>query len=222
MKRRNFIIQTSAATALTLTGFGLSSFASAKTKRITILHTNDTHSHLDAFSATDPKYPNQGGAARRASIFKRIKNENQHTLIFDAGDMFQGTPYFNYYGGELEVKIMNMLQYNAATIGNHEFDNGVNSLAEQFAKANFDIINSNYDFSNTLMNGITKSYKVYVENGIKIGVFGLGVKLEGLVNKSEYGETIWNHPIEITQDMTRILKRLFKVRYYYLLIAFRL
>ena len=206
MKRRDFIIQTSAATAITLTGFGLSSFSSAKSKRITILHTNDTHSHLDTFPQTDAKFPNQGGAAKRATIFNKVKNENPNTLILDAGDMFQGTPYFNYYGGELEIKVMNMLQYDAGTLGNHEFDNGVNSLAEQIQKANFDIINANYDFKNTLMDGLTKSYKVFMKDGIKIGVFGLGIKLEGLVNKSEYGETVWNNPIEIAQDVTRILK----------------
>ncbi|SFO10812.1 5'-nucleotidase [Paenimyroides ummariense] len=206
MKRRDFIIQTSAATAITLTGFGLSSFSSAKTKRITILHTNDTHSHLDTFPQTDAKFPNQGGAAKRATIFNKVKSENPNTLILDAGDMFQGTPYFNYYGGELEIKVMNMLKYDAGTLGNHEFDNGVNSLAEQIQKANFDIINANYDFKNTLMDGLTKPYKVFMKDGIKIGVFGLGIKLEGLVNKSEYGETVWNNPIEIAQDVTRILK----------------
>lgn len=206
MKRRDFIIQTSAATAITLTGFGLSSFSLAKTKRITILHTNDTHSHLDTFPQTDAKFPNQGGAAKRATIFNKVKNENPNTLILDAGDMFQGTPYFNYYGGELEIKVMNMLQYDAGTLGNHEFDNGINSLAEQIQKANFDIINANYDFKNTLMDGLTKPYKVFMKDGIKIGGFGLGIKLEGLVNKSEYGETVWNNPIEIAQDVTRILK----------------
>lgn len=206
MKRRDFIIQTSAATAITLTGFGLSSFSSAKTKHITILHTNDTHSHLDTFPQTDAKFPNQGGAAKRATIFNKVKSENPNTLILDAGDMFQGTPYFNYYGGELEIKVMNMLKYDAGTLGNHEFDNGVNSLAEQIQKANFDIINANYDFKNTLMDGLTKPYKVFMKDGIKIGVFGLGIKLEGLVNKSEYGETVWNNPIEISQDVTRILK----------------
>lgn len=206
MKRRDFIIQTAAATTLTLTGFGLSSFSSAKSKRITILHTNDTHSHLDVFPASDAKFANQGGAAKRATIFNQVKNENPHTLILDAGDMFQGTPYFNYYGGELEIKIMNMLQYDAATIGNHEFDNGVNSLAEQISKADFTVLNANYDFTNTLMNGFTKPYKIFMRDGIKIGVFGLGIKLEGLVNKSEYGETVWNNPIEIAQDVSRILK----------------
>lgn len=206
MKRRDFILKTAATSALTLSGFGLSSFTSAKTKRITILHTNDTHSHLDAFESTDSKYPNQGGAAKRATIFKKIKAENPNTLIFDAGDMFQGTPYFNYYGGALEIKIMNMLQYDAGTIGNHEFDNGINNLADQISNAKFDILNANYDFTNTLMHGFTKPYNIFIKEGIKIGVFGLGVKLDGLVNKSEYGETVWNNPIEIAQDITRILK----------------
>ena len=207
MKRRDFIVKTSAATSLlTLGGIGLSSFTSGKTKRITILHTNDTHSHLDAFPATDPKFAHQGGAARRATIFEKIKAENPHTLIFDAGDLFQGTPYFNYYGGELEIKVMNMLKYDAATFGNHEFDNGINSLAEQVTKAQFDFINANYDFKNTLMDGLSKPYKIVIKDGIKIGIFGLGIKLDGLVNKEQYGETVCHHPLEIAQDMTRILK----------------
>lgn len=207
MKRRDFIYKTTASTALlTIGGLSLSSFTNNKSKHITILHTNDTHSHLDPFSANDPKFPNQGGAAKRATIFNNIKKENPNTLILDAGDMFQGTPYFNYYGGELEIKVMNLLQYDATTIGNHEFDNGVNGLAEQVVKANFSIINANYDFKNTLMNGLTKPYQVFEKEGVRVGVFGLGVKLEGLVNKTEYGETVWNNPIEIAQDMTRVLK----------------
>jgi len=208
MKRRDFILKTSAATSLlTLGGIGLSSFVTVKTKRITILHTNDTHSHLDTFPANDPKFANQGGAAKRATIFEKIKAESPHTLILDAGDLFQGTPYFNYYGGELEIKVMNMLKYDAATLGNHEFDNGINSLSEQVSKAEFDFINANYDFKNTLMDGFTKPYKVFIKDGIKIGVFGLGIKLDGLVNKEQSGEMIWYHPLEIAQDMTRILKQ---------------
>src|SRR5690606_12289154 len=169
MKRRDFILKTSAATSLlTLGGIGLSSFTTVKTKRITVLHTNDTHSHLDAFPPTDPKFANQGGAARRATIFEKIKAENPHTLILDAGDIFQGTPYFNYYGGELEIKIMNMLKYDASTLGNHEFDNGINSLTEQVAKAEFDFIIANYDFKNTLIDGLSKHYKKELIDGINI------------------------------------------------------
>jgi len=207
MKRRDFIIKTAASTAfLSFGGLSLMNFDSKKPKRITILHTNDTHSHIEAFPLTDAKYPGQAGVARRATLIEEIRKENPHTLLLDAGDMFQGSPYFNFYGGELEFKLMNLLKYDAATIGNHEFDNGVNGLAKQAPIATFDIINANYDFRNTLMDGYTKPYKVYVKNGIKIGVFGLGVKLEGLVNKREYGETIWHHPIEIAQDMSRILR----------------
>lgn len=207
MKRRDFIIKTAASTAfLSFGGLSLMNFDSKKSKRITILHTNDTHSHIEAFPLTDAKYPGQAGVARRATLIEEIRKENPHTLLLDAGDMFQGSPYFNFYGGELEFKLMNLLKYDAATIGNHEFDNGVNGLAKQAPIATFDIINANYDFRNTLMDGYTKPYKVYVKNGIKIGVFGLGVKLEGLVNKREYGETIWHHPIEIAQDMSRILR----------------
>lgn len=208
MKRRDFIIKTAASTAfLSLGGISLSSFDSKKTKRITILHTNDTHSHIESFPTTDAKYPGQAGVARRATLIDQLRNENPHTLLLDAGDMFQGTPYFNFYGGELEFKIMNLLKYDAATIGNHEFDNGVAGLANQAPIAQFDIINANYDFKNTLMDGFTKPYKVYKKDGIKIGVFGLGVKLAGLVNKREYGETIWHHPIEIAQDLSRILRK---------------
>jgi len=207
MKRRDFIQKTAVSSALlTFGGLSLSSFSNKKTKRITILHTNDTHSHIDPFPADHSNYPNMGGAARRASYVNKIRNENPNVLLLDAGDMFQGTPYFNYYGGELEFKVMNMMQYDAATIGNHEFDNGLEGLAAQIPNAEFDIINSNYDFSNTIMKDLTKPYKVFEKDGIKIGVFGLGVKLDGLVNKKEYGETVYLDPIEVSKKMTKILK----------------
>ena len=207
MKRRDFIQKTAVSTAfLTLGGLSLSSFSDKKTKRITILHTNDTHSHIDPFPADHSKYPNMGGAARRASYVNKVREENPNTLLFDAGDMFQGTPYFNYYGGELEIKVMNLLKYDAGTLGNHEFDNGLEGLAAQLPHANFDIINANYDFSNTIMKGLTKPYKVFEKDGIKIGVFGLGVKLDGLVNKREYGETVYLDPIETANKMTNILR----------------
>ena len=207
MKRRDFIQKTAVSTAfITLGGLSLSSFTNKKTKRITILHTNDTHSHIDPFPADHSKYPNMGGAARRASYVNKVRKENPNVLLLDAGDMFQGTPYFNYYGGELELKVMNMMQYDAATLGNHEFDNGLEGLAEQLPKADFDILNANYDFSNTIVNGLTKPYKVFEKDGIKIGVFGLGVKLDGLVNKKEYGNTVYLDPIETAQKITKILK----------------
>ena len=207
MKRRNFIQKSTAATAfLTLGGLSLQSFASKNTKHITILHTNDVHSHIDPFPITDSRYPNMGGVARRATLVEAIRKENPNTLLLDAGDIFQGTPYFNFYGGELEFKLMSMLKYDAATIGNHDFDNGIDGLFAQLPHAQFDFLSANYDFKNTVLNSHVKPYKIFVKDGIKIGVFGLGIKLEGLVDPKMYKETIYLNPLEIAQDMSRILK----------------
>ena len=207
MNRRHFIEQATAGAALVgLGGFGLQSFTANKTKKITILHTNDVHSHINPFGPADGRNANKGGVARRAALIDAIRNENPNTLLLDAGDIFQGTPYFNYYGGELEFKLMSKLKYDAATIGNHDFDNGIDGLYAQLPHAKFEFICSNYDFSNTLMNSLTKPYKVFVKEGIKIGVFGLGIELRGLVDPAMFKETKYLDPIEITQDMTRILK----------------
>lgn len=206
MKRRAFIQQTAASTALvTLGSLGLQSFSS-KTKKITILHTNDVHSHIDPFGPDDGRNANKGGVARRASLVESIRKNNPNTLLFDAGDIFQGTPYFNYYGGELEFKLMSMLKYDCATIGNHDFDNGIEGLYAQLPHAKFDFISANYDFSNTVLDTHVKPYKTFVKDGIKIGVFGLGIELNGLVLESQFKETKYLNPIEISQDMARILK----------------
>ena len=203
MKRRTFIKNIGATSLLLGAGAWstLSMKANSTLKQITILHTNDTHSHIDPLPANDPLRPNKGGAARRAALINQIRTENPNTLLFDAGDIFQGTPYFNFYGGELEFKIMSMLKYDAATFGNHDFDNGVEGLVAQLPHATFEFINANYDVSNTALAGHVKPYKIYNVAGIKIGVYGLGVELEGLVNKRQYGETVYLNPIEIAQDM---------------------
>lgn len=207
MERRKFIKNTLAASLVA--GFGnqsLNAFETEK-KHLTILHTNDVHSHIDPFPADHPKNPNMGGVARRASLIEQIRKENPNVLLLDAGDSFQGTPYYNYYGGELEFRLMSMMGYDATTVGNHEFDNGIEGLAAQIPNAKFDIITANYDFKNTIMDGLSKSYKIYLKNGIKVGVFGLGVELAGLVDKKMYKETVYLNPVEISQDMVRILKQ---------------
>ena len=207
MKRRDFIQKTAASSALLgLSGVSLSSFSTLETKKITILHTNDTHSHIDPFPIDHPKNPNMGGAARRAAIIESIRKEEKNVLLLDAGDIFQGTPYFNYYGGELEFKLMSMMQYDVATMGNHDFDNGIDGFYAQLPHAKFDFVSANYDFKNTVLNDIVKPYKIIIKDGIKIGIFGLGVQLDGLVDKKLYKETVYNNPIELAQDMTRILK----------------
>lgn len=206
MERRKFITHTTATSAFVgLGGLSLNSCFKSTVKKITILHTNDVHSHIDAFPKSHSLYPNLGGVSRRAALVEQIRNENLNTLLFDAGDIFQGTPYFNFYGGELEFKLMSMLKYDAATIGNHDFDNGIEGFLAQLPYAKFDFLSANYDFSNTALDGFVKPYKTFLVDGIKIGVFGLGIELNGLVTKKLYKETQYNNPIEVAQDIGRIL-----------------
>lgn len=206
MKRRDFIQKTAAGSALIMGGLSLSSFAGPEVKKLTILHTNDVHSHIDPFPVDDPKYGDKGGVARRATLIEQVRREEPNVLLLDAGDIFQGTPYFNYYGGELEMKLMSMLKYDLGTLGNHDFDNGIEGFYKQLPHAKFDFVSANYDFKNTILDGIVKPYKIFVKDGIKIGIFGLGVELQGLVDKKLYKETVYNNPIEVAQDMSRILK----------------
>jgi 5'-nucleotidase len=208
MNRRYFIKKTSNAAALLSVAPTFLSFENSKVKHITILHTNDVHSHIEPFPKNHPRNPNMGGASRRAELIENVRKQNPNILILDAGDTIQGTPYFNMYGGELEWKLMSLMQYNAMTIGNHEFDNGLEGLVKNFPYATFDIICSNYDFKNTIFEGRTKAFKIYTKDGIKIGIFGLGVELEGLVDKQMYQETKYLNPIEIAQDCTNTLKNL--------------
>jgi len=206
MNRRKFIQQSGATAAfLGIGSLSLQSFGKPTTKHITILHTNDVHSHIEAFSSSDKNYANMGGFARRSTLVHSIRQENPNTLLLDAGDIFQGTPYFNFYGGELEFKLMSLLKYDAATIGNHDFDNGVEGLYKQLPNASFDFLSANYDFKNTILNTHIKPYKVFVKDGVRIGVFGLGIELEGLVDNKMYKETKYNDPVSVAQDMSRIL-----------------
>ena len=211
MKRRTFIKNTAATSALvTLSGVSLSSFTTTKERKITILHTNDVHSHIDPFPENHPRNPAMGGVARRANLIEQIRKEETNVLLLDAGDIFQGTPYFNYYGGELEFKLMSMMKYDLATMGNHDFDNGIDGFYAQLPHANFEFVSANYDFKNTELNGIVKPYKTFKKEGIKIGVFGLGVQLEGLVDKKLYKETVYNNPIEVATDISKQLKEVEK------------
>ena len=204
MNRKTFIknsIYGSAAVGLALNNFSCSSH-----KNITILHTNDVHSHVEPFSKDHSEFPNKGGFERRATLISEIRRQNPNTLLFDAGDIFQGTPYFNFYGGEIEFKLMSMLGYDAITIGNHDFDNGMDGLDKQLPNAKFDIISSNYDFKNTILESKVSDYKIYNKSGIKIGVFGLGIELEGLVSKDLYKETKYLDPVDIANDTAKKLK----------------
>ena len=206
MKRKDFIknsIYGSAGLGLALNNLSCENNFS---KKITILHTNDVHSHIEPFSNDHSEFPNKGGFERRSTLISNIRKQNPNTLLFDAGDIFQGTPYFNFYGGEIEFRLMSMLKYDAATIGNHDFDNGIDGLNAQLPNASFDLISSNYDFKNTILESKIINYKIYHKSGIKIGVFGLGIELEGLVSKDLYKETKYLDPIDIANDTAKKLK----------------
>ena len=207
MKRRHFLkkIKFSSIYGLTLPYFINDDFDNGL-KKITILHTNDVHSHIDPFPKNDPLNPSGGGVIARANLINLVKKDNPHTLVLDAGDVFQGTPYFNFFGGELELKLMSKMGYNASTLGNHEFDNGMEKLSKVLTHANFSFLNSNYTLKNTPLENKIKSHEIFNINGIKIGVFGLGIELEGLVEKKLYKGIKYLNPIEISKDISNDLK----------------
>lgn len=174
--------------------------------RIVILHTNDVHSHIDPFPDNDPKYPGLGGVERRAALINKIRATEKNVLLLDAGDIFQGTPYFNMYGGELEMKLMTKMKYDASAIGNHDFDGGLENLSKQLNHATFPLLCANYDFTGTPMEGKTLPYSIFEKEGIRIGVFGLGIELSGLVDSRLYGKTQYLDPIVKAAEMVHTLK----------------
>ncbi len=206
--RRDFLRTLTGAGALLGAGFLSSAFAakSSGKVKIVILHTNDVHSHLDPFPDNDPKYAGLGGVERRAALINQIRATEKHVILLDAGDIFQGTPYFNMYGGEVEMKLMSSMGYDATAIGNHDFDGGLDNLAKQLNHATFPMLCANYDFMGTAMEGKTIPYKVFVKEGVKIGVFGLGIEMAGLVDSRLYGKTVYTDPIVKAAEMVKELR----------------
>ena len=201
--RRSFLKRVSLG-AVGLTMFNHKLLAQEDLIKVTILHTNDMHSRIEPFSSG--KFKGFGGMAQRSSIIEEIRKKEKNVLLFDAGDIFQGTPYFNYYGGEIEFKLMSEMKYDAATLGNHDFDNGLDGLKKQLKHASFPFLTSNYDFKKTILRNKFKSYKVFEKQGVKIGVFGLGIKLDGLVPKELYKETKYIDPILVANKVSDKLK----------------
>lgn len=174
---------------------------------ITILHTNDVHSRLDPFPMDGGRYQGLGGVANRASLINSIRQQTEQVLLLDAGDIFQGTPYFNVYKGEPEIKAMTRMGYDAATMGNHDFDGGIENFATQLNHASFPLIVCNYDFTGTVMEGKSKPYQVFKKAGLKIGVVGVGIELKGLVPDNLYGKTVYSDPIAALNRNADILRR---------------
>lgn len=177
------------------------------TRRIIILHTNDMHSRIEAFPDDGSQFAMQGGMARRATLIQQIRNQESNVLLLDAGDIFQGTPYFNYYGGELEFKLMSKMGYDVATLGNHDFDNGIKGLIDQLPHAEFSFVNANYDFLDSSLKNEIKPLQVIKRGGIKVGIFGLGIKLEGLVAVANYSKIKYLDPVGIALEMVAELNQ---------------
>lgn len=172
---------------------------------ITILHTNDTHSQIDPLPPND-KNAGKGGVARRATLVKRIRKENPNTLLIDAGDVLQGTPYFNFYKGEVEYKAMSAIGYDVGTLGNHEFDNGVEALAAALKFANFDIVSANYDVKGTALEGRVKPYVVKTVGGIRVGLFGLGISPVALITPANFKGVTYLDPVQAARAMVKNLR----------------
>jgi len=205
--RRTFLKQTIlGGGALSLGLIPKELFASGELVRLTVMHTNDMHCHLDPFPADHAEYPGKGGLVRIASMVNQCRKENPNMLLLDAGDMFQGTPYFNYFKGNLIVKVMSKMGYDAGTIGNHEFDNGIGDILSAIKIANFPLISSNYDFTDTVLGGHVKTQLILEKGGIKVGVYGLGIELDGLVGTLNYGKTRYLDPLATALQMESVLK----------------
>jgi 5'-nucleotidase len=173
---------------------------------LTILHTNDTHSQIDPLPASDKLYPDKGGVARRATLVRRVRKENPNTLLLDAGDVFQGTPYFNFYKGEVEYKSMSLIGYDVVTLGNHDFDNGVDRLAAAMKFASFEFVSSNYDVRGTVLESRVKPYVVREVGGVRVGLFGLGISPDNLITPDNFKGVKYNDPVKAAAEVVAILR----------------
>ncbi len=182
----------------------------AQGKKITILHTNDTHSRIEPLPKTDKHSPEMGGVLRRSTFIDKIRSENKNVLLFDAGDFVQGTPYYNLFEGEVEIKAMNIMKYDAGTLGNHEFDYGLDGLKKLIEWSEFPIISTNYDFSNTILKGMLKDHIIIEKDGVRIGVIGLNVQPQGLIATANYPEMIFLDPIKTGNEWAQKLKSEYK------------
>lgn len=179
------------------------------TKKITVLHTSDTHSCILPLnkSLADTLLADRGGFLRRIAMLKQERQKEPNLLLFDCGDFSQGSSYYTMFKGDVEVELMNRMHYDAATIGNHEFDFGLDNMIRLFKMAEFPIVCSNYDFGNTELKDIVKPYIVLKRQGVKIGVFALCPPLEGLVSAKNYGPLKFLDPVEVTTRMVDVLRR---------------
>jgi 5'-nucleotidase len=207
LNRRVFLRQTALSAGALVAGSMVNDVEAAEPiERLTILHTNDVHSRLEPFPMDGSKNQGLGGVATRAALINQIRKEQEHVLLLDAGDIFQGTPFFNIYRGEPEMKAMAAMGYDAATMGNHDFDGGIENFATQLQHANFPIIINNYSFEGTPMESNYSPYKTFSKGKIKIGITGVGIALKGLVPDNLYGNTKYLDPVQQVNTVAHHLR----------------
>ncbi|MYK65424.1 MAG: bifunctional metallophosphatase/5'-nucleotidase, partial [Gemmatimonadetes bacterium] len=173
---------------------------------LVVLHTNDTHSRMDPFPMDGGRFQGLGGAARRATLIRRVREANEHVLLLDSGDIFQGTPYFNFFGGELEFRAMTAMGYDVATLGNHDFDNGVDGLVAMLPEAGFEFVSANYDVSGSALAGHVEPYTIREFDGVRVGIFGLGIAFDKLVLASLHEGVVYTDPVEAARTACRELR----------------
>lgn len=210
LNRKRFIRQAALSAGAVLAGPSVMEAAEYLSPlKLTILHTNDTHSRLEPFPMDGGRNQGLGGIAGRAELIHKIRSEEEHVLLLDAGDIFQGTPYFNIYKGEPEIKAMSAMRYDACTIGNHDFDAGMENLATQLTRhANFPMLVCNYDFTGTPMEQKTQPYKIFKKGKLKIGVFGVSIEGRGLIPDGLFGTTKYLDPLQRANETAGQLKRI--------------
>ena len=215
MDRRYFLKKAGLGTAV-LVGAGFPVYAlgnEPEFEKLTILHTNDVHSRIDPFPMDGGRNQGLGGVSKRAAMIKNIRAEEKNVLLLDAGDIFQGTPYFNFFGGEIEMKLMSEMKYDCGTMGNHDFDAGIDGFEKQLKHANFPFVVSNYNLEDTVLHDRVEKYKIFELGGLKIGIFGLGIRLDGLVPKKLQGKAVYEEPVAKANHYASFLKNEMKCDY---------
>lgn len=185
--------------------FAFSLFAQ-DTKELILLQTSDVHSRIEPVNQKGDRNYNEGGFVRRATFLEQFRKEHDNVLLFDCGDISQGTPYYNMFQGEVEIKLMNEMGYDAMTIGNHEFDFDVDNMVRIFKMAKFPVVCANYNLEATVLKDIVKPYVILEKYGLKIGVFGLGAEPEGLIQANKCEGIVYEDPVGVSNEVAALLK----------------